>query len=247
MKYKLIKEYPGSPKLGFTTELSHCLGTNDFLVCGKRFNPSEFPEFWQEIVEKDYEILEIQGKYGSISSYKKQYDEDLKDKSIYKIKRLSDGEIFTIGDEIKINLCEKRIKKFEIKNNDLIIWFHSLFFSEDKKLIKDKPGNCCSDYIHNIEKIKQPLFTTEDGVDIFEGDTVWHTNLNTNKKPYSSIVEYIEPFTPVKGLFSTKEKAEEYIIMNKPCLSLKDVKLKLSSMSDTIGMRMLRELVKSKI
>lgn len=70
---------------------------------------------------------------------------------------------------------------------------------------------------------KQPLFTTEDGVDVYEGDTVWHTNLNPNLKIYSSIVKYKKPFTPVAGLFSTKKAAENYIKMNKPCLSLNDV------------------------
>lgn len=97
MKYKLIKEYPGSPKLGFTTELSHCLGTNDFLVCEKRFNPSEFPEFWQPIVEKDYEILSYITIESEIIKYKDLNinDECNCDKylKIYSVKRLSDGEI----------------------------------------------------------------------------------------------------------------------------------------------------------
>ncbi|MHB8762587.1 MAG: hypothetical protein ACYC6J_09460 [Coriobacteriia bacterium] len=62
-------------------------------------------------IEKDYEILEIQYKYGSISSYMEELDSDLRDKTIFKIKRLSDGEIFKIGD-----LIEKKvvIGKFKI-------------------------------------------------------------------------------------------------------------------------------------
>lgn len=46
MKYKLIKEYPGSPKLDFITDR-----TNYF--------PEYYPEFWEKVVEKDYEILEL--------------------------------------------------------------------------------------------------------------------------------------------------------------------------------------------
>lgn len=45
-KYKLIKEYPGSPGLGYIT-------SSENLIRLYR----EYPEFWEEIVEKDYEIL----------------------------------------------------------------------------------------------------------------------------------------------------------------------------------------------
>jgi hypothetical protein len=48
-------------------------------------------EFWEEVISKDYEILEVKGTYGAISSYIQELDADLKDKYIYKIKRLSDG------------------------------------------------------------------------------------------------------------------------------------------------------------
>ena len=78
--YRLIKTYPGSPKLGtilIHEELQYC----------------NWSEYYQEVVKKDYEILEIKGKYGAISSYIEELDNDLKDKTIFKIKRLSDGEI----------------------------------------------------------------------------------------------------------------------------------------------------------
>ena len=44
MKYKLIKEYPGSPKLG--TILTH----EELQYCNQN-------EYYQEVVKKDYEIL----------------------------------------------------------------------------------------------------------------------------------------------------------------------------------------------
>ena len=77
-----------------------------------------------------------------------------------------------------------------------------------------------------VEKVKQPLLTTEDGVDIYEGDVFY----STRKNGLGSILKYTghplenaskknEDFVD----FSTKEKAEEYILMNKPVLSLSDV------------------------
>lgn len=244
MKYKLIKEYPGSPRLN--TVIDDEITTFGVSFAKNNLNSIEnHSEFWQPVVEKNYEILSYITVESEIIKYKDlDIDDDCNcDKylKIYSVKRLSDGEIFTIGDIIKCEDCKGEITSLEIYDDDIYLT------GIDNKMPFGYTLCNALDCFEIPQKAKQKLFISEDGVDIFEGDTVWHTNLNTNKKPYSSIVEYKEPFTPVKGLFSTKEKAEEYIIMNKPCLSLKDVKLKLSSMSGTIGMRMLRELVKSKI
>lgn len=77
-----------------------------------------------------------------------------------------------------------------------------------------------------ILPVKQPLFTTEDGVDIFEGDEFY----STHKDGLGSILKYtghsLENASKKQKDFvdfSTKEKAEEYILMNKPVLSLSDV------------------------
>ena len=80
------------------------------------------------------------------------------------------------------------------------------------------------------KKVKKPLFTTEDGLDIFEGDLFYYVKFvqynNTSGKPFEIVrgdytsFEY-EP--QYEKYFSTKEKAEEYILLNKPVLSLKDV------------------------
>ena len=141
-KYRLIKTYPGSPKLNTILIIDSSQETGYY---------SENSEFWEEIVEKDYEILEIQGKYGGISSYKEQYNSDLKDKSIYKIIRLSDKEIFTIGDKTN----NGTISKFEANSNVIRVFF------EEKH--KNYHVN-----LNSINYIKQPLFTTEQRSEIEE-------------------------------------------------------------------------------
>jgi hypothetical protein len=90
------------------------------------------------------------------------------------------------------------------------------------------------------EKIieKQPLFKTEDGVDIFEKDNyyvVYFEEGNRLPLPRGAKLFGIDgPYIaePLKEgefwsknakMFSTKEKAEEYVLLNKPCLSVKDV------------------------
>lgn len=68
------------------------------------------------------------------------------------------------------------------------------------------------------------LFTTEDGVNVYKDDFIWLLSLDR-----WHAVKCAAPENPFYGnlnqfkYFSTKEKAEEYVLMNKPCLSLKEV------------------------
>jgi len=74
-----------------------------------------------------------------------------------------------------------------------------------------------------IKKVAKPvLFTTTDGKDIREGDSYWYIN------PTWEIFCNISASKTIKcgthgGQFSTKEAANEWVIENKPCMSLKDV------------------------
>ena len=135
--YKLIKEYPGSPRLNTEIIESTIYGASSvsviksFMIKGEEefrlSNPKNYPEFWEEVVEKD--------------------------------------------------------------------------------------------------KVKQPLFKTEDGVDIFKGDEYFYTTdlfvcVKSKAEKYSTTGI---ASTGIWKDFSTKEKAEEYILMNKPCLSLNEV------------------------
>ena len=202
MKYILKKEYPGSPKLGNIIDNLE----NDWI--------ENYPEFWELVVEKDYEILEVKGKYGAISSYIEKLDNDLKDKTIFKIKRLSDGEIFTIGDIIDTKVDDKY--KQEILEINLRIK-HNLL--KDNLIFKTKAGYVV---INIAVKNKQPIFQTEDGVDIYEGDYsygVHNSKFDIVKIKHISTVYVGDNFIE----FSTKEKAEEYILYNKPLLTLKDI------------------------
>ncbi len=65
MKYILKKEYPGSPKLGNIIDNLE----NDWI--------ENYPEFWQEVVEKDYEILLLNKpclSYSDVQEYLKVKD-----------------------------------------------------------------------------------------------------------------------------------------------------------------------------
>jgi len=189
-----------------------------------RFFPKE------KVVEKDYEILSFKDLHSSkiltLSPNKQHYQDgnmylsiknllpNVRNWSIHSIKRLSDGEIFTVGDNIDIRNLSSKIDSFYIKNNNL--------------MITSELSNC-GDYLKNIVKRKQILFTTEDGVDIFNYSQEFYWVKKESLKLCERIVEGLDHiqffiYEPENELyFSTKEKAEEYILMNKPCLSFSDI------------------------
>jgi hypothetical protein len=73
-----------------------------------------------------------------------------------------------------------------------------------------------------ISPPKKPLFTTEDGVDIYKGTTFYEVSTERwdilaesepHKPPYDQYYKY----------FSNKYNAERYVLMNKPTLSVNEV------------------------
>ena len=218
MKYILKKEYPGSPKLGNIIDNLE----NDWI--------ENYPEFWEEVVEKDYEILSlarfcsIKPTITDVSDYGDEFIEAMlkcDNARIHSIKRLSDSQIFTIGDELKNN---QKIISISLIDNQIRIYPQYSFY-----------------YLKDIVKVRQKLFTTFDNVDIFEGDISFGVNSNFKLSEVKHINKlYIYP--NVKE-FSTKEKAEEYILLNKPCLSYGDVQeyLKVKDCNKVL------DLVQSKI
>lgn len=92
MKYKLVKTYPGSPKLN--TVIDDEITTFGVSFAKNNLNSIEnHSEFWKPIIEKNYEIL-------SYCENKNIFH--IKDNSeilhrlnfkIHSVKRLSDGEI----------------------------------------------------------------------------------------------------------------------------------------------------------
>jgi hypothetical protein len=97
---------------------------------------------------------------------------------------------------------------------------------------------------------RQPLLVTHDGVELFEGDSVWGFYTG-----FGYIFEQIDLKRAKEEQwlkFSSREKAEDYIMYNKPVLSINDLKNiradfpeSSSSLSVTYGA--LRQLVKSRL
>lgn len=228
----------------------------------------------EQVVEKDYEILSFKQnsgikdlwesvdiisdkfarKSGQMFCTKPYTLEQILNNplySIHSVKRLSDNVIFTVGDLICRNKSWETgtpcyITRFELKNNKIIVHI--------------KQGDSYGTYPFDNKMYKysrkEKMFTTEDGVDIFEGDEFYCVTIpnkwTIQKRIGGDGLAFNEELVR-KRCFSTKEAAENYIILNKPCLSLNDVfnvypKLKRSSNNIwTKHALEIKELVKSKL
>lgn len=135
------------------------------------------------------------------------------DGSIDSVKRLSDGEIFRIGDEcyyqIGGNKTHFKIEQFKIEFSVMRLYYNSMPYCKLEKAIK-------------VEKPK-PLFQTTDGKDVYHGDEFWYVNLLFQLNRLNTGSEWVRNLLPDEKTFFFKENAEEYIIMNKPLLSVNDV------------------------
>ena len=161
-------------------------------------------------------------------------------KEIYQVRRLSDGEIFSVGDLHKSTLNTRKdwppckITKFII--------------ADDGTMVTENDGNCRNP-LHQIEKVKEPIpvFTTEDGVPIFEGMEYWYVSGNSWKLVKCGPAKRNAVDVADGWFFSTKEAAEDYIVENNPCISIKEIS-EITLLYDTEFLfKQLEKLVKSKI
>ena len=152
MKYILKKEYPGSPKLGNIIDNLE----NDWI--------ENYPEFWEKVVEKDYEILNFISTENNIAQLSYfTCENNFTGNNIWKIhsiKRKSDGEIFTIGDKVFSEYVNYTINKIGIVNDKCMV---SALYDTNN------PNDSRLHYnLNNLKKLKQPLFTTEQRSEIEE-------------------------------------------------------------------------------
>lgn len=241
-QYKLIKLYPGSPELGYITKFDkndEDWGAPNMLILT---DCSNYPEYWEKIVEKDYEILHFICKEkrgvenaGTILTKKPngsfwidhRWTEEamlrLSHYAIYSVKRLSDGETFTVGDNIA---KEKFVTDRKFTTID------EIYFNEHNQLsyrTNDHKVKAPKTFVFNDDTVKheEPILITEDAVEIFhEGVPVVIYSKLTYGQLYSGLYfkSLHDEFSCTKVLFfAKKENALIWIEENKPQYSEKDM------------------------
>lgn len=148
---------------------------------------------------------------------------------IKRVKRLSDGEIFSIGDEVEVFISNKRNT---VKINFTICAFT---LSENERMMLmgkeyDYYIDLCPCAPRNNENFKlqkskkQPVLIAQDCVEVFEGDEYYTVCENSyNISINTATKDCVKKLNNKTKIFSTKEKADNYIIWNKPMLSLKEI------------------------
>lgn len=237
-KFKLIKEYPGSPVLHTVVTLERVVLegiVNGQMIQGKWcYDIDKTPEYWEEVVEKDYQILSlslatsINHKISDVSTSSETYIKGLlacKGNSIHSIKRLSDGEIFTVGDLCAIfknGTFSSRIQSIQLIDENFIY----------------VTANKWAQKFENIVKADVPLFRTEDGVDVYENNQIFY--VHRESLAFISKCENISKdfkFFKELAYFSKFENAFMFRKMNRKSLSLEDVQQYLTE-------EQLQELIK---
>lgn len=127
---------------------------------------------------------------------------------IYSVKRLSDGEVFSIGDDMTMENRTETIIGFEI-------------IGSIHMMAKHKDSGSWN--IMFVKKAKAVLFTTEDGVVIYTRDHYWFVDCEFNINEWEAS-EMNNKGDSGKRCFSTKEKAEEWVLWHRPLISLSEIK-----------------------
>ena len=253
-KFKLIKEYGGSPQLG--TEVNKC---NDFP--NYNFNGGNYttvitayfvensPEFWEEVKEKFPKIISFRkisdktlytlGRYdlywgkevigGYTLDVMITQGKNTNYTEIYQV-AVSEAEVFTLGDKVKYygEICNITEIYFN-EHNQLS------FRTNVKSLTVPKTGVFDLDVRYNkIKKAPEVLSITEYKVEIFEGDEYWFYWVDSPAQRQVVNVPYVVDkaerleddckYSSSAKFFSTKEAAEHFISENKPIYSKKQIK-----------------------
>lgn len=123
---------------------------------------------------------------------------------IYSAKKLNDNEVLTLGDKyVAYNgSIGGSISEFRLVRGEIHI-------------------NCVNIPLNDIQKVGEPLFKTQDGVELFGGESIYGVT-DDFQLCYTSIATKEN----VKGvrIFAKKENAETFIKENKPQYSLNDIR-----------------------
>jgi hypothetical protein len=165
----------------------------------------------EQLLNKDYEIVSFLDNAGGVLNYvNNKYRNNTNSiglencihfgLKIHSVRRLSDGEVFSVGENNGIEILE-----FFIKYNDMFAVISGIGL------------------VNVIDiKNKQKLFTTLDNVDIYKGQEVFcvtekYNGVDVHPEYYSQLNNHYKYF------FSNRTSANQYIIDHKPCLSLNDL------------------------
>ncbi len=180
-KYKLLKDLPDS-KIGdeyiwnSSQEAYYKYGNVLGSYWGKDYVENN-PEWFEEVIEKAWEILSY---YNSDNPEKRMclaplYECEREGGDIFSIKRLSDGEVFTIGDEVYF------------KSNITNYWIIDNFYirHDNVMLARSKDCQVVEEINMDLFKVKVKTKSTERTFTIKELERAYFLGgIHTQQKPF---------------------------------------------------------------
>lgn len=190
---------------------------------------------YQHKAHNTYFCLQPNGKFVTEDYPSEEFDlhDDLlnnklgKPYSIHSVRRLSDGEVFSIGDQIgwgDIGNYRTTLLSFRINTN-------REGRLEFEYQVTEKTRSFC-DFIdavrlhkNHIPPPKPVLFTTEDGKEIFDKDqkVYWLLTKGTWEQNTETADKYYKNHNEDWKVFSSEDARLDYILNHKPCLSVNDI------------------------
>lgn len=170
---------------------------------------------WTIYKEKEFEILEYSTKSGSCRAKYAAHLPAGHDYIISKVRRLSDNQVFQLGDKVQSKYAGNStiITKFIVDDNTIQVWGVWIMGMEAYVNLDD------------AILLKQPLFLDELGNEVFEGDTYYFIfNLGGElylRKIHSASITSGK--TSTDKYFKYEKDAERYFDDNKPMYSKKQV------------------------
>lgn len=183
--------------------------------CVESFIASHTPE----VKGVDWEILEYRNTAGY---HKPTISCEVGGCIIHSVRRISDNVVFSVGDKIDMDDCgAKPIDAFWVggKGKESGHTENDIWISTNQK----KGYGTLLQYASKpLQRI--PLFKTEDGKDMFLGDKHYLVDTDLWFVIEDIAANITNPnYWDSRKSFITEEAAKQYIILNKPCLSVSDV------------------------
>lgn len=195
------------------------------------------PIFGTSVMKKEeYEILSFRfigyetiwslkkdGLYGANTKARYTLEEMLKGKNsvedgnieIHSVKRLSDGEIFTIGD----SCCWESGGKFReaFKIGEFEIYKDRFYVYSD--------GICRECKLEDLIHVKKPTILTTDNVHLSTGDCLWYYRIDEKYIRMTTLTETNLGLLYKNEIhvFSSREAAENHLNKNKPKFSIQNI------------------------
>lgn len=165
---------------------------------------------WEKVIEKDYEIIRYGDEKGNLWENGECIASYLGDGKthIFSVKRLSDGEVFSIDEVVSLKNGHNKGK------------LNSITLTPEGKLYMVSCEGGFGQHLEDLCKIKEPLFKTLDGVDIYGGESIYAVS-DDFQLFYTSFAR--ETDRTVRS-FAKKENAEKYIAENSKRFSLEDIR-----------------------